>query len=236
MNKLSIIIPIFNEEKHIKKLIKKIKTINLNRVGLKKEVIAIDDGSTDKSFSILSKISGIKVFKQKNYGKGKAVQHGIKKSLGKYVLIQDGDLEYNPKDIVKMCRSIKNEKKISVYGSRYLPLRLKIFPKYYKNQKLFSYLANIFFIFQFIILYGKIITDPLTGYKLYEKNFFSKNIINSNGFEADHEISAKLIKQNYKIKEVSVSYSPRSVAEGKKINFFDAIKAIIAITRFRFFN
>ena len=96
-----------------------------------------------------------------------------------------------------MCRSIKNEKKISVYGSRYLPLRLKIFPKYYKNQKLFSYLANIFFIFQFIILYGKIITDPLTGYKLYEKNFFSKNIINSNGFEADHEISAKLIKQKW---------------------------------------
>ena len=236
MKKLSIIIPIFNEEKNIKKLIKKIKKINLNTLGLRKEIIAVDDGSTDESFSILKKISGIKVFKQKNYGKGRAVQHGIKKSLGKYILIQDGDLEYNPKDILKMCRSIKNEKKISIYGSRYLPLSLKIFPKYYRNQKFSSYLANIFFIFQFIIFYGKIITDPLTGYKLYEKKFFLKNKIKSNGFEADHEISAKLIKQNYKIKEISVSYNPRSVDEGKKINFFDAVKAIIAITRFRFFN
>ena len=236
MNKLSIVIPIFNEEKNIKQLIKKIKKINLKRVGLQKQIIVVDDGSTDNSFNILKKISGIKVLKQKNFGKGKAVQNGIKKSKSKYILIQDGDLEYNPNDIIKMCKFIKNEKKISIYGSRYLPFILKIFPKYYKNQNLSSYLANIFFIIQFMILYGKIITDPLTGYKLYEKDFFSKNIVRSNGFEADHEISAKLIKQSYKIIEVPVSYKPRSVAEGKKINFFDAIKAIFTITKFRFFN
>ena len=130
MNKLSIVIPIFNEEKNIVKLFKKLKKINLNNIGFKKEIIAIDDGSTDKSLSILKKISGIKVLKQNNYGKGKAVQYGIKKSSGNYVIIQDGDLEYDPKDIIRMCKLLKNENKISIYGSRYLPLNLNIFPKF----------------------------------------------------------------------------------------------------------
>ena len=236
MNKLSIVIPIFNEEKNIIKLFKKLKKINLNNIGFKKEIIAIDDGSIDKSLSILKKISGIKVLKQNNYGKGKAVQYGIKKSSGNYVIIQDGDLEYDPKDIIRMCKLLKNENKISIYGSRYLPLNLNIFPKFYRNQNFSSYIANIFFIFLFFIMYGKIITDPLTGYKLYEKKFFLKNKIKSNGFEADHEISAKLIKQKYAIKEVPITYKPRTAEEGKKINFFDAIKAIVTITKFRFFN
>ena len=87
--------------------------------------------------------------------------------------------------------------------------------------------------FQFIILYGKIITDPLTGYKLYEKNFFSKNIINSNGFEADHEITITLLKNKFNIIELPIKYYPRTRQEGKKISFKDAIKAILVIVKFR---
>ena len=94
----------------------------------------------------------------------------------------------------------------------------------------------MFCITLFFIFYGRLISDPLTGYKLYKKKFFRKNTIQSKGFEADHEISAKLIKQNYNILEVPISYKPRTIAEGKKINFFDGIKALFTIIKYRFVN
>tara|TARA_B110000114_G_C15068159_1_gene388407 strand:+ start:860 stop:1564 length:705 start_codon:yes stop_codon:yes gene_type:complete len=234
MKKLSIIIPVYNEEKNLKKLLSRIDLIKLDR--LKKEIIAVDDGSTDNSLHILKKFKKIKILKQKNQGKGKAVQHGISKSSGDYIIIQDGDLEYDPKDIIKMCKLINKSDKISVYGSRYLPLVYGFAPKYYKGQNLSSYLANIIFVFLFSILYGKLITDPLTGYKLYKKEFFKKNLIKSKGFEADHEISSKLIKQKYNIIEVPITYKPRTLAEGKKINFFDGVMALFTIIKYRFVN
>ncbi len=135
-----------------------------------------------------------------------------------------------------MYKTTINSEKISVYGSRYLPLQFGFIPKYYKGQNLSSYFANIVFIFLFFLLYQRFITDPLTGYKLYEKNFFKKNLIKSKGFEADHEITAKLIKSNYKIVEIPINYRPRTKAEGKKINFFDGIKAIYTIIMYRFIN
>ena len=234
MKILSIIIPCYNEEKNLKKLLKKIDLIKLDR--LKKEIIAVDDGSTDSSFHILKRFKKVKILRQKNQGKGKAVQLGISKSSGDYIIIQDGDLEYDPKDIIKMCKLISKSNKISVYGSRYLPLVFGIMPKYYKGQNLSSYVANIIFVFLFSILYGKLITDPLTGYKLYKKEFFDKNQIKSKGFEADHEISAKLIKQKYNIIEVPITYKPRTLAEGKKINFFDGVMALFTIIKYRFVN
>ncbi len=234
MKKLSIIIPIYNEEKNLKILLKKIDLIKLSKIKI--EIIAIDDGSTDASLLILKKFKKIKILTQKNQGKGKAVQLGISKSSGDYIIIQDGDLEYDPKDIIKMCKKINKSKKFSVYGSRYLPFAYDLVPKHYKGQNLSSYFANIIFIFLFLILYGKLITDPLTGYKLYKRDFFRNNIIKSKGFEADHEISAKLIKQKYNIIEVPISYKPRTLAEGKKINFFDGLKALFTIIKYRFVN
>ena len=141
MKKLSIIIPIFNEEKHLKKLLKKINLIKLERIKI--EIIGIDDGSTDKSLKILKKFKKIKILKQKNQGKGKAVQFGISKSTGDYVIIQDSDLEYNPKDIITMCKKIHLQKKTCVYGSRYMPFTFGFIPKYYSGQNLSSYIANI---------------------------------------------------------------------------------------------
>ena len=108
--------------------------------------------------------------------------------------------------------------------------------KFYNKQNISSYLANVVFIFLFLIFYTRIVTDPLTGYKLYSKNFFKNNTIKSKGFEADHEITAKLIKQGFKIIEVPIGYKPRSKLEGKKINFFDGIKALITIIKYRFTN
>ena len=169
-------------------------------------------------------------------GKGRAVQNGIKIAEGDYVLIQDGDLEYNPEDIISMCNVVETSQMMSIYGSRYKPLYFKIIPRFYKNQNFSSYLANIFFMFLFMFLYTRFISDPLTGYKLYLRDFFMNNVIYSKGFEADHEITAKLIRQKYKIIEIPVGYTPRTKEEGKKINFFDAIKAMVAIIKYRFLN
>tara|TARA_B100000902_G_scaffold118669_1_gene119176 strand:+ start:1116 stop:1820 length:705 start_codon:yes stop_codon:yes gene_type:complete len=234
MKKISIIVPVFNEEKSLKKLFKKLQSLKFN--NNKKEIVVVNDGSTDNSLNILKKFKKIKVLSQKNQGKGKAVQLGISKATGEYVVVQDSDLEYSPKDITRMYKSKNNLKKISIYGSRYLPLYFGFIPKYYKGQNLSSYIANIVFIFLFFLLYQRLITDPLTGYKLYEKKFFKNNPIKSKGFEADHEITAKLIKNNYKIIEIPINYKPRTKAEGKKINFFDGLKAIYAIIMYRFFN
>ena len=234
MKKISIIVPVFNEEKNLKKLFQKLLNLKFNKNN--KEIVAINDGSTDNSFNILKKFKKIKVLNQRNQGKGKAVQSGISKATGEHVVVQDSDLEYSPKDIVRMYKATKNLKKISIYGSRYLPLYFGIIPKYYKGQNLSSYFANIIFIFLFFLLYQRLITDPLTGYKLYEKKFFKNNSIRSKGFEADHEITAKLIKNNYKIIEIPINYKPRTKAEGKKINFFDGLKALYTIIIYRFFN
>jgi len=236
MNLLSIIVPVYNEENNIGVLIKKLKKLDLSSSKFNKEIIIINDGSTDKSASIIETFDGITIKNQKNQGKGSAVQNGIQSANGDYILIQDGDLEYNPNDIIKMCNKLDNSENISIYGSRYRPFYLGLFPKYYNKQNISSYLANIFFIFLFLIFYTRIVTDPLTGYKLYPKKFFKNNIIKSKGFEADHEITAKLIKRGFKIIEIPINYNPRNKLEGKKINFFDGIKALITIIKYRFVN
>tara|TARA_B100000780_G_scaffold278357_1_gene251608 strand:+ start:13428 stop:14138 length:711 start_codon:yes stop_codon:yes gene_type:complete len=236
MNLLSIIIPVYNEESSIGSLIQKLKKLDLSISNFRKEIIIVNDGSTDRSASIIESFDEIVIKNQDNQGKGSAVQHGIESANGNYILIQDGDLEYNPDDIIKMCNQLDSSENMSIYGSRYKPFYLGLFPKFYNKQNISSYLANVVFIFLFLIFYTRIVTDPLTGYKLYSKNFFKNNTIKSKGFEADHEITAKLIKQGFKIIEVPIGYKPRSKLEGKKINFFDGIKALITIIKYRFTN
>jgi dolichol-phosphate mannosyltransferase len=234
MKLLSIIVPVYNEENNIGILITKLKNLDLSELNFQKEIIVVNDGSSDNSKAIIESFDEIILINQENQGKGSAVQHGIDLAKGDYILIQDGDLEYDPFDIIKMCKQLKNFEKISIYGSRYKPLYFNLFPKYYDRQNISSYIANIVFIFLFFLFYNKIITDPLTGYKLYQRRFFDDNNIRSKGFEADHEITAKLIKRGFEIIEVPINYNPRTKLEGKKINFYDGIKALVAIIKYRF--
>jgi len=235
-NKVSIIIPIYNESKYIKDLIVKIKSIKLSKLNYKKEIIIVNDGSTDQTKNILSKIKGIVVLNQKNLGKGRAVQNGIKKAKGNLILVQDGDLEYDPNDYSKLLKPFTKKKHISVFGNRYY-LKKKFNKKFlndmHPSQKFGPYLVNKILQLLFLILYKKNISDLLTGYKVYEKDFFNRNKIQTNGFETDHEISAKLVKQNYSILEVPINYNPRSYQDGKKIKLIDGFKAILTLLKFK---
>ena len=163
MRKISIIVPVFNEEKSLKNFS---KLLNLKFNKNKKEIIALMMAQ-QTIVLILKKFKKIKLLNQRNQGKGKAVQYGISKATGKHVVVQDSDLEYSPKDIVRMYKATKNLKKnFNIWFK--IPLYFGLLN--IMRQNLSSYFANIIFIFIFL-LYQRLITDPLTGYKLYEKNF-----------------------------------------------------------------
>ncbi len=237
MKIVSIIIPIYNEENSIKALLKKIESVELRALGFVKEIVCVDDGSTDNTASIIKKFKGVKYFKQRNQGKGAAVQKGIKKSKGKLILVQDADLEYDPSDYKKLLKPFVKKNKIAVYGSRYFNKSLFSFNFFEKEKQSFlAFIFNFFLSSYFFLLFGKYYTDLLTGYKVYEKSFFKKVNIKTKGFETDHEITINLIKKRYKILEVPIKYMPRTKKEGKKINFFDALKAIFVITKMKFLN
>ena len=176
MNKsVSIIIPVYNEEKFILQLIEKIKKINFASLSLDYEIIVVNDGSTDNTKKILSKIDDIKVIDQINLGKGSAVQKGIKYSKADLILIQDADLEYDPKDYYSLLEPFKFNKKISVYGSRPKNVFNKenLFVDKHHNQKYGPYFMNKILCFFFKFLFNIHLTDPLTGYKV-RKKFFLK--------------------------------------------------------------
>ena len=170
---ISIVIPTYNEEKFLPELIDKIKKINFSKLNLSHEIIVVNDGSTDNTKQILSKIDGISVLEQDNKGKGSAVQKGIKYSNADLILIQDADLEYDPQDYYKLLEPFKSQNKISVYGSR--PKNIfnqnNLLVDKHQNQKYGSYFMNKLLCLLFKFLFNVNLTDPLTGYKVYERNF-----------------------------------------------------------------
>ncbi len=233
---VAIIIPVYNEERTIEKLLKKIIKIDLKKINYRKEIIVVNDGSTDSTLKKINHFKNIVILNKKNEGKGKAVQYGIQHTKADLILVQDGDLEYDPNDYIKLLCPFKLKKNIAVYGSRVLKNRSenqgKVFRDKHKNQGFGPYFMNKILQFIFLLKFRVNITDLLTGYKIYERKFFFRNKIITNGFETDHEISAKLINKRYKIIEVPINYSPRSVKDGKKIKFSDGIIAILTILRF----
>ena len=239
---LSVIIPAYNEERFILPLLQRVKQ-SLNQLDIANEIIVVNDGSTDATLAIadnFAKENPIMVLSQANQGKGSAVQYGIREASLSHVLVQDADLEYDPEDYFQLVSCFQTNPKIySIYGSRILGqavIKKRIFPFFGKHAKqgLLPWLANIGLTTLVLILYGKLITDTLTAYKIYPKVFFEKHQIKSTGFEADHEITALMLKNKLVIQEVPIQYSPRSRSEGKKIGFSDLIKACLTFIRLRF--
>lgn len=232
--KLSIIIPVYNEEKTVTLVLERVSKVKLP--NFEKEIIVVDDGSTDDTVSLLTKlkIDFVLIKHTKNQGKGAAVRTGIKKATGDYIIIQDADLEYNPQDIPKFLQVIEQGKAQVVYGTR-----LKRLPNLARDEKsprlLLHYFGNKFLSFLTSALYLKWVTDMETCYKLFPKEALFGVSLHARGFELEPEITAKLLKKGYTIYEVPISTNPRGYDEGKKLQTFDAgFKALWALIKYRF--
>ena len=230
--KLSIIIPVWNEEKTIIDIVNKVEKVNLGKI--KKELIIVDDFSNDNSIEkikiLIKKYKNIKLITHnKNLGKGSAIRTGLKHFTGDLVIIQDGDLEYNPEEYKNLIKPILERKTKVVYGSRMMG-RIKGFdiPHHYLGNWGLSLATRL--------LYSKKITDMETCYKLMTKDVIKSIILRAKRFDFEPEITAKIIKKGYKIIEVPISYNSRSFKEGKKITVMDGVKALYYLLKYRFFD
>ncbi|MEO0019462.1 MAG: glycosyltransferase family 2 protein [candidate division WOR-3 bacterium] len=207
---LSVIIPVYNEENSVLEIIEQVKS-----VPIQKEIVVVDDGSSDKTVTLLRDVTGIKLFIHNyNQGKGAAIRTALPHASGDIILIQDADLEYDPSDYPKLVAPFKDLKVIAVYGSRFKG----------KGRFLFlSRLANIFLTFITNALFGGKLTDMETCYKLIRKEAAVKLNLQAKRFEIEPEITAKLLRQHYRIVEVPIKYHGRS--RGKKIGWRDGLIA-----------
>tara|TARA_Y100000310_G_scaffold36378_1_gene34270 strand:+ start:2429 stop:3124 length:696 start_codon:yes stop_codon:yes gene_type:complete len=227
---LSIIIPAYNEKSTILSLLKKVEAADIGK--LKKEIIIIDDFSTDGTKDLLVKIKNHKVFfHEKNKGKGSAIRTGLKHITGDIIIIQDADLEYNPDEYSRLLKPILEGKTKVVYGSRFMkkPLLGKErwgIPSHYIGNKLLSITTSI--------LYLRWISDMETCYKVFTKDVLNSLTLKAKRFDFEPEITAKILKKGYKIIEVPISYNCRNFNEGKKISWRDGVKAILYLVKYRF--
>ena len=228
--KVSIIIPVFNESNTILKILKKIKKIK----KINKEIIIINDGSTDDTKKIIEKkCKGLfnKLISYKNNrGKGYACRKGLKTVTGKIVIIQDADLEYDPKDYLKLLNPILKKKTNVVYGSRVLKGGVRIRPRSFDVVVRLS--ANHFLTFLSNLLNNHNLTDAHTCYKVFKSNLIKKINLYEDGFNFCPEITAQFSKINERIHEVPINYYGRTHDQGKKIYFSDGIKAIYALFKY----
>jgi len=244
--KLSIVIPVHNEKNTIEEIIKRIKAVDLD-----KEIIIVDDKSTDGTREILrdrfKNDSSIRlVFLGRNKGKSFAIRAGLTHVRGEVVIIQDADLEYDPKDYKKLIEPIRENRASVVYGSRFMNINKPLYMRRWIASKLsnkscdmgHAYLSNFLGIqlLNFLVwaLYGAKITDEATCYKAFKAEVLKRVKIRSRRFEFCPEITAKVCKMGYKIHEVPISYYPRTAEHGKKLNWKDGIVAIIVLLKYRF--
>ncbi|HEY4511731.1 MAG TPA: glycosyltransferase family 2 protein [Candidatus Paceibacterota bacterium] len=213
MKTLSIIIPAFNEEENIKIVLDEVITIVIP--GWEKEIIVIDDGSTDETGKLaLSYMSKVRYIKHPiNKGKGEAIKTGIVSSSGDCILIQDADREYNSKHIPELVRAFETTHSAAIYGSRNLRPGRRGYPLYIFGVVLLTALVNL--------RYKTILTDVYTGYKLFKGEVIRDITLESSGFEFEMEITMKILKAGGSIYEIPINYEPRKFKDGKKIRGWD---------------
>ncbi len=227
MEKITVLIPVYNEKDSLLELLKRVESVDF---GLEKEIILVDDFSTDGTKELYSQINHKILYHEKNMGKGAALRTGLKEATGDIVIIQDADLEYNPQDYIPLVELIKENKADVVYGSRLLDNR---------NSKSFlflSFIANKTLTVLTNILFGAKLTDMETCYKAFRREFIQNIDIKSNRFDFEPEITAKVLKQKVRFKELPITYNARAFDEGKKIGWKDGVQAIWTLIKFRFID
>lgn len=227
--KLSVLIPVFNEESHVEEIVRLVES-----VAIDKELIIINDGSADASDRVIRErilpaySNIVYLVHPENRGKGAAIRTGINAARGEFVLIQDADLEYDPRDYGQLLASFSDPSVEVVYGSRFLSGKKVTNP--------FHYLVNRFITETGNVLFGARLTDLETCYKMFRTGTLKKLGLVSAGFEIEAEITCKVLKKRLKIVEVPISYRGRNYEQGKKITWVDGIKAIWTLVKLRVSN
>src|SRR3989338_2367550 len=225
MKKLSIITPVFNEKETVEEIIKRV--IAASTLDYQKEIIVVDDGSNDGTEKILENLRGkfnfLLLRHPQNLGKGAAIKTAIKQVTGYIILIQDADLEYDPNDYQELLRALSNNSPV-VYGSRNLGKVKRGYFLYFLGGRFLTAFLNIMFCSK--------LTDINTGYKLFRTDIIKNLDFESNGFEFCEEVTAKILKSGYSIKEIPIHYYPRKFSEGKKIRFGDGLIGIWTIIKY----
>ena len=223
---VSVIIPVYNESNTIEEILRRVEAQEI--AG---EILIVDDGSTDGTRDILKTLSSKEYIKvilhEMNQGKGAAVRTGIQNATGDVLLIQDADLEYNPRDYPALLQPIEEGIADVVYGSRFLggPRRTAMYWHMVAN-KLLTFMTNL--------LYNTILSDMETGYKVFKREVLEGIKIRANKFDFEPEFTAKILKRKARVYEVPISFNPRDYDEGKKIGINDAFQAIWALLKYRF--
>lgn len=223
--KISVVIPVYNELKTLDEIIRRVKAI-----GLAAEIIVVDDGSIDGTRELYGKYTTDEVVKiilhERNQGKGAAVVTGIKAATGDVIVIQDADLEYDPREYPNLLRPLEEGLADVVYGSRFLgaPRRATMYWHMVAN-KLLTFLTNI--------LYNNILTDMETGYKVFRRSVVDGITIHARRFDFEPEFTAKILKRKVRIYEVPITFNPRDYTEGKKIQLKDAFEAVWTLFKYR---
>lgn len=223
---LSVVVPVFNERNTVAEIIRRIRSVEL---PVRLEVVVVDDGSSDGSDKVLSALqdSTVRVLRHPaNRGKGAAVRTGIAASKGDLVLIQDADLEYDPDDWPSLLAPVLKGKARVVYGSRFTGERKNMLPSHWVGNRLLTLVTNL--------LYKSTLSDMETCYKLFDRTVLDRIVIESDRFEFEPEITAKVLMLGERIYEVPISYAGREISEGKKITWRDGLGALKTLVRYRF--
>ncbi len=228
LRKLTVVVPVFNERNTLVEVVRRMRAVDLPD-GIEREIIIVDDGSTDGTRDVLRQLGDSTVrivLHDVNRGKGAALRTAFGHATGEYVLVQDADLEYDPEDWPKLLNPVLRGRARVVYGSRFTGER--------RNMLLLHWIGNRFLSMTTNVLYNTTLSDMETCYKLIDRSILEELKLTSSRFEIEPEITAKILKRGIRIYEVPISYSGREFDEGKKITWRDGVSALWTLVKYRF--